>query len=507
MWLRSRAAVGLSLAALVLAGCGGSNAIEPIPVPSSTPAIPAALEQYYTQDVHWVDCGGAQCAQVSVPLDYAKPNGATVSLAVSKVPASGERLGALFVNPGGPGGSGFDYAKSANLSLSHGVTEHYDVIGVDPRGVSKSDPVVCLTDAQRDEVAAVDFTADTPHDKAVLIAAGQLPARGCKANADPEFRFMDTTSVARDFDIVRELVGDPSFNYLGKSYGTAIGTDYAELFPQRVGRMVLDGVLPTDLGLEEVTKEQAAAFEASFLDFAGDCAGKDDCPYQGTALEVASSLRSFLMQLDTEPLIAGDRKLNASLATSAVLSYLYFPTRDYPRLRSALNDAVTNGNGKALLQLLDERSGRQVDGRYVDNAADAFYAVTCLDRQYQSSVKHISQLALEWETISPTFGAGLAWGLFPCAKWPAKADGPAAKVNIQQTAPILIVSTEHDPATPAKWGRMLSTQIANSSLLVWDAYNHTAYQQGSSCIDEAVDNYLLRGNMPTANEVCRGDFA
>ncbi len=508
MWLRSSAAAaGLSIAALVLAGCGGSNAIEPIPAPSSTPAVPAGLEQYYRQAVHWVDCGGPECAQIKVPLDYAHPNGKTVSLAVTRVPASGERLGALFVNPGGPGGSGFDYAKSANLSLSHGVTEHYDVIGVDPRGVSKSDPAVCLTDAQRDEVAAVDFTADSPDDKARLIAVGQLPAKGCKANADPEFRFMDTVSVARDFDIVRQLVGDPSFNYLGKSYGTAIGTDYAELFPERVGRMVLDGVLPTDLGLEDVTKEQARAFEASFLDFAEDCAGKDDCPYQGTGQEIASRLREFLTHLDAEPLVVRDRELNSSLATSAVLSYLYFPSRDYPRLRSALSDAVTNGRGEALMQLLDERSGRQLDGRYVDNAADAFYAVTCLDRQYQATVKHIGQLAQEWEQFSPTFGAGLAWGLFPCANWPAKADGPMAKVNIQQTAPILIVSTEHDPATPAKWGRMLSTQIPNSGLLVWDAYNHTAYQQGSSCIDAAVDDYLLRGNMPTANAVCRGEFA
>lgn len=474
----------------------------PIPAPSSTPTIPDELQQYYEQDLQWVDCGGPQCTTVKVPLDYSAPDGATISLALTKVPAAGESLGALFVNPGGPGGSGFDYAKSANLSLSQAITKHFDVIGVDPRGVSKSEPVVCLTDAERDEVAAVDFTAENPRDQETLIATGALPAQGCKANANPVFRFVDTMSVARDFDIVRHLVGDPHFNYLGKSYGTSIGIDYAELFPQRVGRMVLDGVLPTDLGLEEITRSQAVGFEDSFMHFAKDCASKDNCPYEGTAEQVAENIRSFLVSLESNPLPVRDRMLNGSLATSAVLSYLYFPSRDYPRLREALKAAVSDKNGEPLLTLLDERSGRQIDGRYIDNAADAFYAVTCLDRQYSATASDVSELAKSWKQISPTFGAGLAWGLFPCANWPAKGTGPAKNVNIEGTAPILIVSTTHDPATPGMWGEKLSKQVRNSGLITWDAYNHTAYQQGSSCIDEVVDSYLLQGTMPSANEVC-----
>ena len=491
-----------ALSLVVLSACGSSSATEPIPAPTAPPATPADLEQYYSQNLTWVDCGGPQCTTVKVPLDYANPIGESISLDVTKVPASGESLGSLFVNPGGPGGSGFDYAKSAASNLSSGVTEHYDVIGVDPRGVSKSSPITCMTDAQRDTVAAVDFTADTPQDEAMLIASGRLPARGCKANADPEFRFMDTRSVARDFDIVRALVGDASFNYLGKSYGTSIGTAYAELFPQRVGRMVLDGVLPTDLGLEAITKGQAVGFEDSFRNFAEDCVGKDDCPYSGNAEQIASKLRNYLMSLDASPLPVGSRLLNGSLATSAVLSFLYFPSRDYPRLRSALNSAVNDSNGDPLLTLLDERSGREPDGRYVDNSTDAFYAVTCLDRQYQATATHVGELAQEWERWAPTFGAGLAWGLFPCANWPAKGEGPPKRVNIEGTAPILIVSTKHDPATPAVWGMNLSKQVPNSGLLMWDAYNHTAYEQGSACIDEAVDAYLLQGNMPSANAVC-----
>ncbi len=499
---KSVVAFATVLSFALLAGCSDVSETAPIPAPTIASVVPASLKQYYDQKVKWVDCGGAQCTTVKVPLDYAEPNGAAVSLTVTKVPASGDSLGSLFVNPGGPGGSGFDYAKSASQSLSAGVTDHYDIVGVDPRGVSKSDPITCLTDEQRDQVAAVDFSAQTPHDNAVLIATGKLPAKGCKSYADPEFKFMDTKNVARDFDIVRQVVGDPSFNYLGKSYGTAIGTAYAELFPQRIGRMVLDGVLPLDLGLEEITAAQAAGFEASFRNFAEDCAGKDDCPYQGDASQVEQKLRAFLASLEVKPLAVGDRMLNGSLAQSAVLSFLYFPSRDYARLRAALNAAVNEADGQQLLKLLDERSGREANGHYVDNSADAFYAVTCVDRQYQATAEHVGALAQKWEQLSPTFGAGLARGLFPCANWPAKGTGPAKNVNIQGTAPILVVSTTHDPATPAVWGAKLSKQIQNSSLLMWDAYNHTAYEQGSACIDETVDAYLLLGNMPTANAVC-----
>ncbi|MDO9485861.1 MAG: alpha/beta hydrolase [Actinomycetota bacterium] len=496
--------LGAVLAFALLAACGNETGTSPIPAPSGTQAIPAALQSYYNQQVSWVDCGGAQCAIVEVPLDYAEPNGESLSLAVTKVPATGTPIGSLFLNPGGPGGSGFDYAKSARVSLSESINEHYDVIGVDPRGVSKSDPVVCLTDQERDEVAAVDFVPQTPAEQQQLVETGKLPAVGCVANADPVFKFMDTRNVARDFDIVRQIVGDQNFNYLGKSYGTSIGAAYAELFPQRVGRMVLDGVLPLDLGLEQITKAQAVGFEDSFMNFAKDCASKDDCPYKGTAQQVATQLRRFLMSLEIKPLPVRDRMLNGSLATSAVLSYLYFPERDYPRLRAALNAAVNESNGEPLMMLLDERTGREVDGRYVDNSADAFYAVTCLDRQYQATPQHVSDLATQWEQWAPTFGVGLAWGLLPCANWPAQGAGPATSVNIVGTEPILIVATSHDPATPGMWGRNLSTQIQNSGLLTWDAYSHTAYKQGSSCVDEVVDMYLLQGNMPSANAICSG---
>ncbi|MFA7324601.1 MAG: alpha/beta hydrolase, partial [Candidatus Nanopelagicales bacterium] len=298
---------------------------------------------------------------------------------------------------------------------------------------------------------------------------------------------------------------DESFNYIGKSYGTAIGTTYAALFPDRVGRMVLDGVLPTDLGLEAITKQQTLGFEASLKDFAEDCITREDCPFTGNADQIVQGIRAFIEGLSQQSLRVGARQLTSALASSAVLSYLYFPRLDYPRLRSALHDAVRAGNGAPLLSLLDERTGRGADGHYADNSTDAFYAVTCLDHPYLSTVTKTSRLAKSWAQSSPTFGAGLAWGLLPCSNWPAKSSEQVATVNSKGLSPILIVNTTHDPATPAVWGADLAKQLSNSKLITWDAYSHTAYRQGSECIDNAVDAYLLQGVLPTANLLCSGN--
>lgn len=496
------ARLGLVAVAMLASACSLGTSATPIPAPTATPTTPAALARYYDQQVRWTDCGeGAQCAQVTVPLDYAHPDQATTTLAVTRVPATGESLGSLFVNPGGPGGSGFDYARGAAQVLDDAVREHYDIVGVDPRGVAKSDPVECLTNAQRDAFAAADVNPVDAAGVTALVDASRVPSRGCMKDAAPRFAFMGTPNVARDLDIVRAVVGDPSFNYLGKSYGTAIGAMYARLFPERVGRMVLDGVLPTDRTLDDVTRTQAAAFEASLHDFAADCATHDDCPFTGDADAVVAQVRALLARLRIKPLSAGSRQLTSTLAQSAILSFLYFPASDYPRLRSALAAAVRQDDGRPLLSLLDERMGRRADGTYADNSLDAYYAVTCADRQYTTTPARTAALAKSWSVVAPTFGEGLAWGLLPCSDWPAQR---TEQVNADRYsgAPVLVVSTLHDPATPATWGVDLARQLGRASLITWDAYNHTAYHQGSSCIDDAVDAYLLQGVVPAANATC-----
>jgi len=225
---------GILIAGVLIAGCSSApEAVPPTP-PTPTPTESPTVEQadplagFYAQELDWRECGGAECTKVRVPLDYDDPMDGDVELAVTKVPATGESIGALFVNPGGPGGSAFDYAKAADLIVSPEIRESFDIVGVDPRGVGKSQPVRCLSDAQIDEIFASDGTPDSPDEGRELVEDSKLIAESCERNAPELWRHMGTVSVARDMDIVRAVLDEPVLNYLGKSYGTAIGARYAQ---------------------------------------------------------------------------------------------------------------------------------------------------------------------------------------------------------------------------------------------------------------------------------------
>ncbi len=492
------------VAGVVLAGC--SRAPEPVPLPEPPESSPTQtqdpLAPYYEQTLDWRDCGDAECTRVEVPLDYANLDGRTTELSMTRVPATGDAIGSLLVNPGGPGGSAFDYARAADFIVSSEIREAFDIVGVDPRGVAKSDPIRCLTDAQVDAIFASDGTPDTPSEEAALIEDSAALVDECEANAGDVWQYMDTVAVARDMDIVRSLLGDPVLNYIGKSYGTAIGATYAELFPTRVGRMVLDGVLPVTLSQEEVTFGQALGLEEALDDFAAYCSDSGTCPFDGDPSEIADQIRRFLQGLDSAPLPTnGDRELTEALGTYSVLSFLYFPDSDYPRLAAALSEAVNNDDGTAMLALVDERVSRAPDGRYLDNSTEAFFAVSCTDMPYEGTVDDVRQLAKEWEQQAPTFGSALAWGLLTCSNWPRQSERFDA-VRAEGSAPILVVSTRSDPATPYQWGVGLAETLDNAGLVTWEANNHTAYREGSGCVDEAVDGYLLTGELPPSDLIC-----
>ena len=502
----------LSVAAVALSGCGlfsSAPDASPIPVPpsaspsSSASAGPAEvdLSRFADQQVTWSNCGGtAECAVVKVPMDYTNPDGRTLDLAVTRIPATGESLGPLFVNPGGPGGSAFDYAKAADAVVSPQVRERFDVVGVDPRGVAHSSPISCLTDDELDALLAVDGTPDSAADIAEAVDASADVLAGCTREDAELLPFLGTVNAARDFDIVRAVLGAPTMSYLGKSYGTFLGAAYAELFPQRVGRMVLDGVLSPTASMVEVTHDQAVSFEKQVREFAAYCAGHDDCPFDGNGEQVLAALHAWLASLDANPLAGDDRPLNEALATYAVLSYLYFPGSDYIRLLGALQSAVDDGDPEPMLALLDARISRGPDGRYLDNSSDAFYAISCTDRPFDGTVADVEALAQEWAVDAPTFGPGLAWGVLPCAGWPASERLPS--ITATGSGPILVVGTLQDSATPVHWARELAADLDNGHLLLWDGSNHTAYREGSPCVDAAVNDFLLTGTPPPAGTIC-----
>lgn len=491
----------VAVAMMVLSGCSQASAPVVEAVPSGPVGDPADLSAFYTQQVTWVNCGPADCATIVAPLDYADPTGPTIDLAITRVAATGDRIGSLFVNPGGPGGSAVDYAKSADVIVGEAVREHYDIVGLDPRGAGHGDLVECLTDAQLDDLAALEGEPDTSAEERAVVEVTRMPAKGCAAGSPDLIAHVGTVASARDLDLARALVDDDVLNYLGKSYGTKLGATYAELFPHRVGRMVLDGALPASLELVDVTHGQAVGFEEAVRDFAMDCVSHDDCSLRGDADAATEQLRQWFDALDREPLIAGDRDLTGALAAYAVLTNLYVPDYDYERLRPALAAAMEEKDASALLGLLDSRIGRGADGRYQDNSSEAFYAITCLDQPYAGSLEEVRSLSEEWRREAPTFGPSLAWSLLTCAEWPASAKAirstPADGAN-----PILVVSGMNDPATPHAWGEVLADELSSGHLLVWSGRGHTSYRSGSDCIDSAVDDYLLRGALPESGQTC-----
>ncbi len=519
---RSVALVAGSAATLLLAGCSGEPGAAPTATaspstssaaptssasPSATSSTPPAgqddprLATYYSQQLAWAGCGGRfQCATLTVPVDYDQPAGATMHLSVVRLPTTEPgRLGSIVLNPGGPGGSGVEYARSAAFPgavLTAKVIRRYDVVGFDPRGVGKSDPVDCLTDAQTDEFMASD---PTPDDAAEVsdwqrIAAGV--GRGCASRAAGSYSHLDTVSAARDLDILRRALGDERLTYLGKSYGTYLGTTYAELFPGRVGRMVLDGVLPADLSLQQLSHDQAVGFEDALRRFVADCDGRRGCPLPDGVDAGVARIQQFVTGLDAAPLPAQQgRPLTEALGLSAILSYLYAPPSDWAQLRSGLATAFA-GDGGELLDMLDSRIQRRADGTYVDNANEVFYPVTCLDRPFATTPEQLQALATQWSADAPTFGRALAWGMLACSGWPASTGRTPVPLSGAAVPPLLLVTTRHDPATPYAWGERMAAQLPGSTLVQWTTGDgHTAYlsEDRNRCVDDAVDTYLLTG--------------
>ena len=495
---------------LLISACSSPQAIAPT-APSGQQSAEAeqeiqaaGLEAFYSQSVEWRNCGNADCTTFEVPLDYSDPDGARVTLSMTRIPATGEAIGSLFVNPGGPGGSAVEYAKAADYIVTESIREVYDVIGVDPRGVGLSDPIDCLTDAQTDQFIAGDSTPDTELEASRLVLDAAMVGQACLAQENPLIAHMSTPNVARDMDIARALVGDPVMNLIGKSYGTALGATYMQLFPTRVGRIVLDGVLPTYLDQLEVTKTQAEEFEVLLRYFVENCLGDEDCPLSGGVDSGVRQIQDFLFALDSEPLVSSDgRDLTEGLAAYAILSYLYFPSSDFDQLRPALNQAMSERNPDALLKLLDLRISRAPDGRYTDNSTDSFYAVSCLDLPVTASLEEVRKYADQLAISAPTFGQALGWGVLACKDWPYQ-EAPIVSEFDKSLPPVMIVVTENDPATPAQWGLDLASKLGNAEVVLWQGgYNHTGYFEGSECVTETVDTYLLEGRInPGVTTTC-----
>lgn len=506
----ARSAAAVAGAALMLGGCVASGDDPPAssastPGPAATAlAVPAGLEPFYDQELSWSACDGGECATLEVPLDYGDPSGRTIEVELLRVPAKNQadREGSLVVNPGGPGSSGVDFAKAADAIVSPQVREVYDVVGFDPRGVGRSTPVECVTDAQLDaSFSEGDPTPETPQEIADLVDGTVEFREGCRSMSADMIAHVGTDDVARDLDVLRSALGEQRLTYLGKSYGTSIGAEYADQFGDRVGRLVLDGVLAPGLTQTDVVLGQARGFELALSRFAQSCV-EGSCPLGSSRADVLDAVSRVMDTADDEPIPTSTRPLTQALAFYGILGPLYWPAdQGYPLLQSALAQAL-DGDGSALLRLADTYLQRSPDGTFPNNQWDVFTPVTCLDRPGDATPADVQALLPEFEQASPRFGELLAWGLLSCTDWPVPSDGLAAPVPAPDAPPILVVGTTGDPATPYEWAVDLADQLDGGVLLTFDSTPHTAYRKGSACIDSAVDAYLLDGAVPAPATRC-----
>ncbi|WP_046496623.1 alpha/beta hydrolase [Streptomyces odonnellii] len=502
-------ATALAAAGLLIFGCTpapGSSAPDSSG-PGSSALDSTALKKFYDQKLKWRSCGvpGFQCATMKAPLDYAKPDGTEIQLAVSRKKATGpgKRLGSLLVNPGGPGGSAIGYLQGyAGIGYPAPVRAQYDMAAIDPRGVARSEPIECLTGPEMDAYTQVDQTPDDQAESGLLAASFKKFAQGCEKRSSGILSHVSTVEAARDMDIFRAVLGDEKLSYVGASYGTFLGATYAELFPQRAGRLVLDGAMDPSLPARDLNRDQTAGFETAFQSFAQDCVQQPDCPLGSTtAAEVSARMKAFFLTLDAKPVPTGEsRPLGESLATTGVIAAMYDESA-WPQLREALASAM-EGDGSALLALADSYYERESDGSYA-NLMYANSAVNCLDLPPAfTTPEEVTQALPAFEQASPVFGKGLAWASLNCAYWPTKPTGTPHRIEAKGAAPIVVVGTTRDPATPYKWAQSLATQLSSGTLLTYDGDGHTAYGRGSDCIDTAINTYLLEGTPPPPAKKC-----
>ncbi|GHE80604.1 peptidase [Streptomyces spiralis] len=451
--------------------------------------------------------GGAkwQCATMKAPLDWSKPKGDTIDIALIRAQASGpgKRIGSLIFNFGGPGGSGVsalpsfapDYAK---------LRTRYDLVSFDPRGVGRSAGVRCESDAQLDQYFQQDATPDDQAERNAYLKNVEQFNAGCEKNSAKVLPHVRTTDAARDMDLMRQVLGDPRMYYFGISYGTELGGVYAHLFPRHVGRAVLDGVVDPTQTPEQTSLGQARGFQLAMDNFAHACVSDTTtkCPIGNSAQDVENRIAALLKKLDAKP-IPGmfPRQLTQSAATNGIAQALYSKELWSP-LTEGLQQAYA-GDGRILMLLSDALNGRNENGEY-SNLTSANVAINCSDDKQRYDTAYVQRKVPEFRAVSPLFGDFLAWSMLTCADWPVPGAADHPDVSAPGSAPILVVGNTGDPATPYEGAKKMVDALGKGVAveLTYKGQGHGAYDSKNKCVQNAVNAYLLDGKVPAAGTVC-----
>ncbi len=500
--------IGLSMVVVIALVIGGTAYVmgrdgwtKPKPV---TTGAPADLSAFYEQDVSWSDCGSAKCATIKVPIDYDDPAGESTELSVKVIPATGGAAKrSIFVNPGGPGGDATDYADTMATEFGSEVRKTYDIVGVDPRGVGDSSPLQCMSDDDFSAFTNVDPDPDDAAEIAALRKSVVDLGTACEREGGKLAAHVSTEEAARDMDVVRGLLGRTKMDWFGASYGTQLGATYATLFPQTVGRMVLDGAVDPALGAIDSGLGQTTGFQRALEAFTDDCVKSSDCPLGDDADEGLAKIAALMSQLDETPMETRDpsRELTEGLAFYGIAVTLY-DERTWNYLTDGLKQAL-KGDGTTLLLLSDAYFSRNPDGSYGDNIGEVIYAVNCLDVGNRLTQQEVEAALPQFEKISPVFGRALGWGALGCTDWPIKSTHPQIKISAVDAPPIVVIGTTRDPATPYEWAKSLASQLESGVLISRDGDGHTAYGSGNTCITKAVDDYLVNGTVPKDGLLCK----
>ena len=481
------------LVTIVAAACTPKS---PLASHSPSPATPSKIA--------WADCGsGFQCGTVKVPLDYAHPDAGTIDIALNRKPATepANRIGSLLMNPGGPGESGITFLQQS-VSEFKELNRQFDLVGFDPRGVGQSAPVRCESPQEEDAYNALDPILDDPQEKQAAIDASKAFAAECMQRSATILPFVDTISVAKDLDLIRAALGDEKLTYLGFSYGTFIGENYAHLFPTRVRAIVLDGVVDPTVTANDMAYAQVQNVERNLEAWLNDCrarkTGTSKCLYAQTG-DPGTKLNNFLQALDNTPMKVGNRQLTHGLGLTGVL----WPGIYYQTAWGYLDQALTlaeQGNGSILLGFTDLLYDRHPDGSY-GNLVDANWANFCLDHPVPTDVATYDALTPKFTAASPLYGGYYQYSNLQCAYWPVKPTGKIGPITADGAPPILVVGGTNDPATPIAWAQSVNRQLAGSVLLTRQGNGHVSYDE-SACAQAAEIAYLERLTLPAQGAVC-----
>ena len=497
------------LAALSVLAAGCSNVVQGramIEVPRPGSPIQWAPCQVDASDQSGVP-PGAECGMLSVPVNWDNaedPTGAVAQLAMIRFKATGDKIGSLVINPGGPGESGVSAAASMASTLPEDVRERFDLVGFDPRGVANSAPALwCNSDEDNDRLRADPVVDYTPEGVAHIENETKEFVARCVEKMGKEFLAnIGTVSVIKDLDAIREAIGDEKLTYLGYSYGTRIGAGYAESYPQRVRAMILDGAVDPNADPVEADVRQAAAFQQAFDDYAADCAQSPDCPL-GTdpdkAVEVYRSMVAPLVENAAET--TDPRGLSYNDAIVGTILPLYSPNL-WRHLTQGLKE-LEEGKGDTLLTLSDLYMGRDSQGHY-NNSTDARVAVNCVDKPAITDRETIVEQDRRIREAAPFMNYGEFTGLAPmstCGFWPVPPTSTPHEIKVSGLPPILVVSTTNDPATPYEAGVDLAKQLGGT-LVTYEGTQHTVVLQGDSCIDDIAAAYLIDLTVPPPGTRC-----